>query len=248
MSTTSSSALPPFLTFKPAAGSATNAGAIIVVQEWWGLNDQIKVHAQHVATSTGCEVIVPDVYKGKIGVNAEEASHLMNNLDFKVAVEEMEQICNSLRKDNADRKIGIAGFCMGGALSMAAAALSPTGCYQACVPFYGIPPAVLCNVGDIVTEKKTPVQGHFGDLDPLAGFTDKAAVDGLVENLSKADPDKKLWEIYRYDKESHAFMNTDEFSVSQRAPMKFDAGAFDPETQALAWSRMFDFVKKHVAS
>ncbi|KAL7559182.1 hypothetical protein ACA910_013190 [Epithemia clementina (nom. ined.)] len=131
---------------------------------------------------------------------------------------------------------------------MAAVAMSPAGCYQACAPFYGIPPAMLCDVGDIVSSKKTPVQGHFGDLDPLEGFSDKGAVNQLEATLSKADPDKKLWELYRYEKESHAFMNTDEFSASQRAPMKFDAGAFDPETQALAWSRLFDFMKKHVAA
>lgn len=248
---TSSSSLPPFLTFQPSGTTITtrSTGAIVVVQEWWGLNDQIKKHAQHIADNTGCDVVVPDLYKGKIGINAEEASHLSSTLDFKVAVQEMELICAKLREQSSDRKIGITGFCMGGALSMAAVALSPAGCYQACVPFYEIPPAILCNVGDIVSDKRqTPFQAHFGDLDPFPGFADKEAVNQLEATLREADPNQKFWELHRYEKESHAFMNTDEFSVSQRAALKFDVGAFDPETQALAWSRLFEFMKKHVAS
>ena len=253
-SMTSTASLPPFLTFHPAASSAssssssssTSKAAIIVVQEWWGLNDQIKTHAQHVATSMGCNVVVPDLYKGKMGVNAEEASHLMDNLDFKLAVQEMELLCGDLRKDDPQRKIGITGFCMGGALTLASVALSPAGCYQACAPFYGIPPAALCDVGDIVSKQKTPLQAHFGDLDSMTGFSDKDAVNQLEMTLSKADPEKKYWELHRYEKESHAFMNTDEFSIVQRKLMKFDDGACDPETQSLAWSRLFDFMKKHL--
>lgn len=45
--------------------------------EWWGVNDQIKSHAQRIANGTGAMVIVPDMYDGKLGLNAEEASHLM---------------------------------------------------------------------------------------------------------------------------------------------------------------------------
>ena len=187
------------------------------------------------------------VHQGKIGVNAEEASHLRNNLDYKLAVQEMELLCGDLRKDDPQRKIGIMGFCMGGSLSLASVALSPAGCYQACAPFYGIAPAALCDVGEIVSKQKTPLQGHFGDLDPIAGV-DKASVDLFQAILTRADPEKKYWELHRYEKESHAFMNTDEFSMLQRKLMKFDDGAFDPETQALAWSRLFDFMKKHLAS
>lgn len=108
--------LPPYLTFQPStSSSAATTGtsplpAVIVLQEWWGINDQIKNHAKHIADMTGAETVVPDLYKGKLGLNAEEASHLMNNLDFKLAVQEIESLCNELRKDSTDRKIGVTGF------------------------------------------------------------------------------------------------------------------------------------------
>jgi carboxymethylenebutenolidase len=78
---------------------------------------------------------------------------------------------------------------MGGALCLATAALvgKPL---QACAPFYGIPPAELCDVA--VIKKKTPVQGHYGDLDNLDGFSDKASADKLEETLMTAEGDQEV--------------------------------------------------------
>lgn len=82
----------------------------------------------------------------------------MNNLDFKNAVDEMETLCKEVvLKGKADKKVGVCGFCMGGALCLATAALIEKP-LAACAPFYGIPPVELCSVADI--RKKTPVQGH----------------------------------------------------------------------------------------
>lgn len=80
----------------------------------------------------------------------------MDNLDFKNAVDEIEVLCAELQKDNADRKIAVIGFCMGGSLALASAALVKKP-LAAVAPFYGIPPEALCNVADIVA--KTPIQG-----------------------------------------------------------------------------------------
>lgn len=241
---TEAAKLPPFVSFKPSSGDGSS-GAIIVLQEWWGINDQIKEHAQNIANGTGCTTYVPDLYKGKLGLNAEEASHLMNNLDFKNAVDEIHLLCKEIRSDSADKKIGVTGFCMGGALTMATTALQTDEVpIQACAPFYGIPPEALCDVGVIPT--KTPYQGHFGDLDPMEGFCDKPTVDAMEEKFKKSDA-KFTFEVFRYEKEGHAFMNTDEFSVTQRKALNFP-GDFDPETQKLAWSRLFDFMKKNLAA
>ena len=57
--------LPPYITFKPSAGLADGAPAIFCIQEWWGLNDEIKGLAQILADKTGAEVYVPDLYKVK---------------------------------------------------------------------------------------------------------------------------------------------------------------------------------------
>jgi carboxymethylenebutenolidase len=157
--TTMTVPLPPFVSFKPAAGTKGILPAIIVIQEWWGVNDQIKLHAQKLADLTGAEAIIPDLYKGKIGLEAEEASHLMDNLDFKNAVDEIEVLCAEIQKDSPDRKIGVVGFCMGGSLALATAALIKKP-LAAVIPFYGIPPEALCDCGDIVA--KTPIQGKDG--------------------------------------------------------------------------------------
>ena len=62
-------------------GGPVGAPAVVVIQEWWGLTDLIKSHAEAVVAQ-GYRVAVPDIYKGAVGVDAEEASHLMGNLDF----------------------------------------------------------------------------------------------------------------------------------------------------------------------
>lgn len=234
-------ALPPFLTFYPSTETVESPPAIIVLQEWWGINDQIKLHAQKFAECSGAEVFVPDLYKGKIGVDAEEASHLMNNLDFKNAVDEIESLCDELRKDQPDRKIAIAGFCMGGALCLATAALSRRP-VAAAIPFYGIPPSALCNVGDIPT--KSPIQGHFGLLDAMKDFSDAEAVKNLEEKL-KASIGDKPFEIHSYETEGHAFMNHDQWSMNMVKKLEFP-GSFSQASRDLAWERVESFLKKHL--
>ena len=64
-----------------AEPAASNAPAIVVVQEWWGINDQIKGVADRLATA-GFQALVPDLYRGKATVEEEEAHHLMTGLDF----------------------------------------------------------------------------------------------------------------------------------------------------------------------
>lgn len=234
-------ALPPTVSFKPASGLKDNAPAIIVLQEWWGINNQIKLHAQNFANDIGAEAIIPDLYKGKIGINAEEAGHLMDSLDFKNAVDEIEVLCTHLRNDNPARKIGVTGFCMGGALSLATAALVEKP-LDACSVFYGTPPVELCDVG--VIPNRTPFQGHFGDLDPQEGLSCKKSADTLKEKL-EASKGAKPFEVFQYEKEGHAFMNTDEFSEEQKKELQLP-GAFDAKTRELAWTNTVIFFKTNL--
>ena len=76
------------MTFKSAAGEAipgyaggiVGAPAVIVIQEWWGVTDQVKKIAERLSKAGRYRVLVPDIYKGKVGVDAEEAHHLMSNV------------------------------------------------------------------------------------------------------------------------------------------------------------------------
>jgi carboxymethylenebutenolidase len=78
----------------------------------------------------------------------------MTNLDFKAAVEDVAAAADFLRAEGAE-KVGVTGFCMGGALSLATAALKPSS-VNAAAPFYGIPSPALADPATV----KCPVQGH----------------------------------------------------------------------------------------
>eukprot|EP00967_Tisochrysis_lutea_P091200 scaffold130818_cov32-Tisochrysis_lutea.AAC.2 len=124
--------------------------AVIVIQEWWGITDQIKQQAAKIA-SQGYRVLLPDLYKGKVGVDAEEAHHMMSNLDFSAATVEIADAAAYLKSEGSPA-IGITGFCMGGALTMGGLAKSPD--IKCAAPFYGV------NFGlfDCATLKDKPVQ------------------------------------------------------------------------------------------
>lgn len=79
----------------------------------------------------------------------------------------------------------------------------------------------------------------------MEGLSDKPTVDKMEESLKNAPGDKEV-EIFRYPREGHAFMNTDDFSVEQRKALNFP-GDFDPKTQELAWERVSGFLKKHLS-
>ncbi|CAG8549733.1 1092_t:CDS:1 [Diversispora eburnea] len=224
------------LRFLPTTGEEKKGSAIIVLQEWWGVNDQIKKHAQFISDKTQIMCVVPDLYKGKIGLNAEEASHLMNNLNWKESLEELEKLSNFLKNEGRE-KIGVVGFCMGGAISLALGAkLLPTCPLSVVITCYGIPQNSLIDISKLAT--KTPVQGHFANKDIYKGFSDPPTVDTFENKLKesvKGDDTAHEIQIYRYENQDHAFLNDDEQALQERK-----------EAQDLAWKRIFEFFKKYL--
>jgi hypothetical protein len=101
-----------------AAGSATAGGpAVVVIQEWWGLNAQIRGVADRLAQA-GYTALVPDLYRGRSTVEAEEAHHLMTGLNFAdAASQDVRGAVQHLLAQGASR-VGVTGFCMGGALTV----------------------------------------------------------------------------------------------------------------------------------
>ena len=117
------------------AGQA-DAPALVVIQEWWGLNDQIRGVADKMAAA-GYRALVPDLYRGKMTSEAEEANHLMTSLDFgDAAGQDVRGAVQYLKTNSA--KVGVTGFCMGGALTVLAAVNVPE--TDAGVIWYGYPP------------------------------------------------------------------------------------------------------------
>ena len=100
------------------------APGLVLIQEWWGLNDQIKGVARAYAQA-GYRVLVPDLYRGQSTVEAEEAEHLMNALDFADAASQDIRGAVLHLQASASAKLGVTGYCMGGALTLLSACFSP---------------------------------------------------------------------------------------------------------------------------
>jgi carboxymethylenebutenolidase len=207
---------------EPKAGN--RAPALVVIQEWWGLNDQIKGVANRLAAA-GYRALVPDLYRGKVGLDAQEAEHLMTNLNFgDAATQDIRGAVQYLKQTSA--KTGVTGFCMGGALTILAAANVPES--DAAISWYGCPPLEYIDA----TKIKAPLMGHWA-LDDAYFPTQQ--VDGLEEKLKKANVQ---YDFHRY-KAKHAFAN--ETLKDPSAPIAYDAAAAET-----AWSRTMAFVKQHL--
>jgi carboxymethylenebutenolidase len=212
------------------------APAVVVVQEWWGVTDQVQRQAQRIA-SQGYRCLVPDLYKGKLGLDAEEAGHMMNNLDFPGAVDEIKAAASFLKKEGS-AACGVTGFCMGGALSIAAG-VKADGDVACVAPFYGIPSKEYFDYSTI----KIPVQAHFGQLDPLVGFSDPEAAAALKKALEEAGCEH---DVFMYDGVAHGFMNDLPAFIEKKVAM-FGA-AHSQDAVEMAYDRLFAFFRKHLGA
>ena len=133
------------ITFSSTVGQASGHLArpdkgrpgVIVLQEWWGLVPHIKDVAGRFAAQ-GYLALAPDLYHGKSTLEAAEAEHLMKGLDWARAAQEITGAVRYLREVEGATRVGVVGFCMGGALTIIAATQPGVDAY---VSFYGFPPA-----------------------------------------------------------------------------------------------------------
>jgi len=150
------------------ADAGASAPGVILIQEWWGLNDHIKDLADRLAAA-GLTTLAPDLYRGRLTTDADEANHLMTGLDFGDAThQDLRGAVDFLAQRG--QPVGVTGFCMGGALTVAAAVHLKG--LSAAVCFYGIPPAEFADPAQI----RIPFQGHFATKD---GWCTPAAVAQL---------------------------------------------------------------------
>jgi carboxymethylenebutenolidase len=192
----------------------------VVIQEWWGLNDQIKKTADRLAEA-GYRALVPDLYRGKIAKAADEANHMMAGLNFIDAAE--QDIRGALQHlKQTSKKAVVGGFCMGGALTLLSAGRVPEMDAGAC--FYGLAPAEALDPKTI----KVPLICHFANHDD---WCTPAKVNDLEAALKQS---KSKFELYRYDAH-HAFMN-------EARPEVYDA-----QSATTAWDRTTKFLEKALA-
>jgi carboxymethylenebutenolidase len=194
----------------------TGAGehGFVCIQEWWGLNDQIKKTADRLAEA-GYRALVPDLYRGKLTKASDEASHMMANLDLPDAAEQDIRGAVQYLKPSS-KKVAVGGFCMGGLLTILAAVRVPEMDAGAC--FYGIPELPAAEFKKI----KIPLICHFANQD---SWITPAKVNDFEAALKQS---KSQFAIYRYDAQ-HAFMN-------EARPQVYDAAS-----AKLAWTAPSSF-------
>ena len=99
------------------AGAGTGRPGVIVIQEWWGLNDQICGVADRFARA-GFNALAPDLFQGRVTQQPDEASHLMNGLDFPGATHQDIRGAVDHLHAMGSGKVAAMGFCMGGAVTI----------------------------------------------------------------------------------------------------------------------------------
>jgi carboxymethylenebutenolidase len=197
------------------------APALVLVQEWHGINDHIRSLVDRFAKE-GFLVLAPDLYHGVVAKDDAEAGKLMTELDGKRAMDDIAgAAAYLLAHPRANGKVGITGFCMGGAYAFAATSAIPE--IAAAVPFYGVPPMERLDF----TKMKAPILAHFA-------LHDQWATVAKAEEIKKGiDAQHGSMRLEVYDA-NHAFMRDS------------DAKAYAPEAAKVAWGRTLEFLHKYL--
>lgn len=204
----------------PASGGGPG---ILVIQEWWGLNDQVKGKVDWFARE-GFNALAPDFYHGQRAAFGEPdlAQKLMMELDIRQAATEAKGAATYLaaHPGTSSARVGVIGFCMGGMLALMTGTVAP-GLIGAVVDCYGVPPQ---RKPDYAKLKGVPVLGIFGGAD--AHVMD--AVPTLEADLRAAGAP---FEKRVYPNAGHAFLN------EQRSD------TYRPDDAKDAWPRILAFLR-----
>ena len=193
--------------------------AVIIIHEYWGLNDNIKDIAGRYA-GEGFVAIAPDLYRGKVATTPEEAAKLMNELEMEDGLDTIKDVVVKFQDDHKISRFGITGFCMGGTYALQAV------CHleglHAAAPFYG-------DIPDEMTLKglKTPVLF-------ISATQDKWINPAKVAELERIAKDNLLpVESVKYEAD-HAFFNNTRPEV------------YNEEAAKDAWGRVVNFFNENL--
>ena len=203
---------PPALAWRPAAGKDVTfpakdgtagkgfyvpgtKGAVVMVHEWWGLNDYIKREAERLHAKTGYAVLAVDLYDGRVATSPKEAGELMNGMNAArgkaIASGAVAALTNGTLGARYAR-LGTIGWCFGGGWSLQTAEIGGTR-VKAAVAYYGMPP-------EDVAPLRAPVLFVWAKQD---GWINAKVVDGFKAKMRAA---KKPLTVLAYDAD-HAFAN-----------------------------------------
>ena len=205
---------------KPASGGGPG---VVVIQEWWGLNDNIKDICNRFA-GEGFVALAPDLYHGKQTSEPDEAGKLMMSLKMDQAANDMAGAVDYLVGLDAATgdKVGSVGYCLGGGLSLYLASLKAQ--VGACVMYYGVLPGAQPDLSKV----QASVLGHFAERDQFASPASARDLENKLKSL------KKDVEFHVYPATDHAFFNDTRPDV------------YNAEASKLSWERTLAFYHKHL--
>lgn len=195
--------------------------ALVVIHEWWGLNEQIRDTAEDLARQ-GYLSLALDLYRGKQTDNPDHAHELMRGLPEDRAMRDLVAAFTYLksRSDVKPEKIGSVGWCMGGGFSLKMAVAIPE--LAACAVYYGSLPTEPENLKAI----RAPVIGFFGDQDEGIPEASVLAFEKAMREMGKT----AQVHVYRA---GHAFANP-------------EGKNYKPAIADDAWKKLTDFLTKHL--
>jgi len=199
--------------------SDDNFPAVVMIHEWWGLNDNIKEMADKLA-SNGYVVLSVDLYDGKVASTSEQARQLVTSFDKANGIKNMNSAVTYLNENFSPEKIGSIGWCFGGGQSLQLALNNEM---DATVIYYGS----LVTDTEALSSIQWPVLGIFAELDK--GIT-VDAVSAFESSLNELEIQN---DIYIYPGVDHAFANP-------------SGDRYAPEESKDAWNKTVAFLESNL--
>ncbi|MCI2975167.1 MAG: dienelactone hydrolase family protein [Ferrimicrobium sp.] len=209
-----------------ATPETVSGPGVIVIQEWWGINNHIKDVCDRFAAQ-GFVALAPDLYNGRVVAEPDEAAKAMMALQLPEASKQMTGAVKELVKRSGRDGVGVVGFCMGGGLAYLLAADQPE-LVKALVPFYGVIP--WPNAEPDYARIQAPIQGHYAEHDDPSS---PEVVRQLEERLRSMG---KSVEFFIYPGTEHAFFNDDRPEV------------YHAQSAMQAWDRATQFLRDALGS
>src|ERR1700686_190136 len=193
--------------------------AVLLIHEWWGINDHIRDLAGRYAQQDYL-CVAPDLYRGRVAADTEEASALMQALEIDDGLETIRKAMDAAEETYQIKRFAITGYCMGGTFALRSACEIPE--FKAAAPFYGDIPEER-----VLAKLKAPTLFIAGARD---AWINPEKVNTLKEIAAKYNLPV---EVVSYDAD-HAFFN-------DTRPQVYNA-----EAAADAWRRVLEFFGKHL--
>jgi carboxymethylenebutenolidase len=193
--------------------------AVVLIQEWWGINDHIRDLAGRYAKE-GFLCVTPDLYRGRVATDTTEASALMQALEIDDGLETIRKAMAAATEAYQIKRFAITGYCMGGTFALRAACEMPE--LKAAAPFYGDIPEE-----SVLAKLRTPTLFIAGKRD---AWINPEKVNTLKDIAAR---NNLPVEVVSYDAD-HAFFNDTRPAV------------YNPEAAADAWRRVLELFREHL--